>query len=59
MIVKHRYFLKSGDRAEREVTRDEYIALQRAVGFFPESGLGKAFETTDGHVGRVKTEIEE
>lgn len=59
MKVKHRYFITAGDKPEREVTRDEYVTLQRSVGFFPESGLGRQFETTDGYVGRIKTEIEE
>lgn len=54
MKVDHRYFLKRGQGAEREVTREEFIlvaaqALDRDPAAFEVPGL----------VGRIKTDIEE
>lgn len=38
--VNSRYYLRLGDNPELEVTEAEFIAAERAAGFFPKTGCG-------------------
>lgn len=34
------YFLRFGNGPEREVTEEEFIAVERSAGFYPKAGCG-------------------
>lgn len=53
-----RYFLRLGvSEPEREVTRQEYVAAERAAGFYPKPGLGPEATGAFWH-GQVEGRIE-
>jgi hypothetical protein len=57
MKVTQRYFLTRNQEPEREVSLAEYLYAQ-AVGMNEPVATPRAF-STQGYVGRIKTDIEE
>jgi hypothetical protein len=46
---EYHYFLKEGDGPERQVTKAEYVAAERAAGFY--NRIGQPAETATGRFG--------